>query len=1277
MRLRPGVAGRLALFIALSALGALVTLATVALHGHVLDARSRLVRHAESQRHAMEGVDELFRESEPGGAVWRRRLMGRVRALEDELAATETAAVRHGLDVAGDPTGASADVREFRERYDRFHAALLAALAAPPDAADAAAGSRSLRTQLDALSRIADRLPVRASQAVADTRRQFALVLAALALAGLALTAFGMRVRADHGRERAALEARLRTLSAAVDRTSSGVVLLGPDFDLQWCNASCTRITGYALSELRGRDPGQVLAGSGTDAAALARVHERRVAGHGFREELLIYAKDGRRVWADVEITPVLDADGRLREYVGILTDVTDRREAADALREREQLFRFALESMRDGLVVHGGDGAVRLFNPAARRILGVSGEDLSDYGTDDGRWRLLRADGTTLPVDEQPGLCSLRTGLPQHDVFLGVERPDGAVRWLSAQALPLVRPGERTPYGAVTTFEDITARREAEDRIRRLTRLVEQMPSAALITDGQGRIEWVNESFTRVTGRTLEEVRGQTPGVLRSGLTRDEVYAEMWRTIRGGAPWRGELLNRRKDGELYWAALSIFPVRDATGALINFVGVQEDVSERRRTEEALRQSEEKYRTILEHIEDGYYEVSLDGRLTLVNEPVARTLGIPFERLIGMHYREFTDHADRVRLRQAFAQVLLTHEAIPAFEWKVSATGDRTRHIEASISVVTDAMAVPTGFRGIVRDVTQRKQAEEELRRAREAALEAARLKSEFLANMSHEIRTPMNGVIGMTDLLLETALDPEQRDYVETTKSSAEALLGVLNDILDFSKIEANRLTLESLPFSLRHLMTDTVKVLAFRAARKGLDLVLDLPLEVPDALVGDPGRLRQVLTNLIGNSVKFTPAGAITVRARRVEQTDDACMLEFAVEDHGIGIPREKQASVFEAFTQADGSTTRRFGGTGLGLSICARLVGLMGGHIGVESEPGRGSTFHFTAGFGLAPAGSEPAATRAVDELAGRRALVVDDDPTNRRVLTEMLAAWRMPCVEAADAAAAYRMLGEAHERGEPFELALVDVNMPDLDGFGLAERVRDDGRFGGLRVVLLTSAGERGDVSRCRELGVAGYLVKPVGLVDLRETLLQLAGGSPGAERAVVTRHSLRERRAPLEVLVAEDQPVNRKVAVRLLEKEGHRVHAVEDGREALAALAQQRFDVVLMDVQMPEMDGLEATRAIRERERATGEHLPIVALTAHAMKGDEERCREAGMDDYVTKPLAPARLFEAIDRALARRVIAPVEDTDARVTDGPPSRGRVGTAEAAASTEEDA
>ncbi|MCE5199576.1 MAG: response regulator [Armatimonadota bacterium] len=666
---------------------------------------------------------------------------------------------------------------------------------------------------------------------------------------------------------------------------------------------------------------------------------------------------------------------------------------------------------------------------------------------------------------------------------------------------------------------------------------------------------------------------------------------------------------------------------------------LNDEIAERKRAQAALSASEERFRIVGTSMHDGAIVVDEAGNVSFWNEAAQRIFGYTSDEIIGKScHAILAPHRFHEAIDKAFADFAATGSgSIVGRDSEL--IGLRKDGSEFPIEMSLSAVQVKGRWHsiGIIRDITKRKEVENEITRAKEAAEAASRAKSEFLANMSHEIRTPLNGIVGMTGLALDTDLAVDQREYLEIVKVSAEALLSLLNDILDFSKIEARKLELNPVPFTLRECVQEIISSLAVKAHEKHLELACRVMPGVADDFVGDTLRLRQIIVNLVGNALKFTDRGEVVVLVDSISQTESEATLHFSISDTGIGIPKDKQNQIFSAFEQGDGSTTRKYGGTGLGLAIASELTRMMGGRIWVESEVGRGSTFHFTVIFGIGEKTTESMPL----ELEGVHVLVVDDNATNRIILEEILSRWHMRPVLAECGDAAIAAMEIACQDKDPFLLVLLDSHMPEVDGFAVADRIRTNESLADTTLIMLTSGEHFGDIAKCQEKDIKCYLIKPIKNSELRNKItLALGGGLPTKNKCATTnKEGDMEVYHHLRILLVEDNQINQKLAQRLLEKHGHSVVLANDGRQAVAFFENEMFDSILMDVQMPEMDGIQATSAIRALEKGTSRHVPIVAMTAHAMVGDRERCLAAGMDDYVSKPIQPDELFRALERTI--------------------------------------
>jgi PAS domain S-box-containing protein len=775
--------------------------------------------------------------------------------------------------------------------------------------------------------------------------------------------------------------------------------------------------------------------------------------------------------------------------------------------------------------------------------------------------------------------------------------------------------------------------------RESRFRSIVEGADDVILRIDALGRIQYANPATGELLGTDAATLAGRPFLDLVRADYRDQARRFYEDQRLQGIPMSYcEFPVATPGGEDLWLGQRAQLLIEA-GRFAGLQAVARNVTDRKLLQQAIEREREQLRQIVAHAPVAMAMLDRELRHLAHSARWLRYLAPGEPSVVGRTLHEVWPSMP-VRYQQVFERAL-AGEVVSEPEDALERDDGSTVFMRWTVHPWRDA-------EGRVAGVVLAAQSIDVLVRARQAALEASRLKSEFVANMSHEIRTPMNGVIGMTRLLLDTPLTAEQREYAEVIDQSGRALLEIINDILDFSKIEAGRIDLEHVDFDLRRAVREVLGSFAEAAHAKGLELLCLIRHDVPNALVGDPGRLRQVLTNLVGNAVKFTEKGEVVLRVTLDESAEDTALVRFEVRDTGIGIDGELKPRLFQSFVQADGSASRRYGGTGLGLAISKRLVSLMGGSIDVDSRPGRGSTFWFTVRLERQAEAVPVAAPSA--RLAGRRVLVVDDNATNRQILRHQLGYWGLRVTAVESGPRALALLQQAAASGTGYELAILDMKMPEMDGLALGRAIKEEPALAAVRLVLLTSFGQRGHGAEASRIGIAAYLTKPVDEADLYDCLVEVLDEARSRRSShLVTRHSLREQRPPVaaHVLVAEDNEVNQKVAVKILEKLGYRVELAENGREALAACARRRYDAVLMDGQMPGMDGYEATRRIRERETRGGRRVPIIAMTASAMKGDREKCLEAGMDDYVSKPVTPEGL-EAVLRRWVGAATAPAE-----------------------------
>jgi two-component system sensor histidine kinase/response regulator len=951
-----------------------------------------------------------------------------------------------------------------------------------------------------------------------------------------------------------------------------------------------------------------------------------------------------------------------------------DLKTAEENRRSLVSLLETTLEATADGILVIDREGKVALHNKKFAEMWGIPEELLRSK--DDRKLLEYVRDRLRYPEAFLQKVQFLYDR-PEVESFDTIHLRDGSIfeRFSKPQRL-----GSEI-IGRVWSFQDVTERWLAEEALHLTQFSLERASDAIFWTDRDARFINANEAACRSLGYSRDEILRLRVPDIDPNFTAER-WPSHWEQIRRDGAFTFETVHRAKDGTEFPVEINV-NFLEHSGREYNFAFAR-NISERKRVEKALRESEEKFRSISASAKDAIILMDDGGAISYWNPSAEKILGYTMAEALGKNLHDLLA-PEECRGPSA--------SAIPS--WREAGQGTATgktielkarrkdgAEIDAELSLSSARLEDRWSTIGILRDITGRKEAERAMREARDAAeaarreveianrsleetnrtanrlameaVAASRAKSDFVANMSHEMRTPMNAVIGMTGLLLDTELTDEQREYADTVRTSADALLTLINDILDFSKIEAGKLVLESLDFDLRILIEDLLDLLGLRAFEKSLELVCSIDPRVPTLLQGDPGRLRQVLINLLNNAIKFTQKGMVLLRIEVESKVGNIVRIRFEVRDTGIGIPEDKRSCLFQAFSQVDPSRTRKYGGTGLGLAISKSLVDLLGGEIGCKSVEGEGSTFWFTAVF-EAQEGEIDGILLGEATAAGQRILVADDCTAARSAIEEMLASSGCAVEGVAGGGAAIARLREASEAGTPFTLALIDAEMPELDGIETARRIREDPLLQDLALVLMAAPGRHPPKEVLKKVGAIAALIKPVKYTRLRGYLGQAGGPMPqGSQKGTGTalpRIGSHGGRQKVRILVADDNMTNQLVAVRILEKLGFRADAVGNGKEAVQALQTIPYDLVLMDVQMPVMDGFEAARAIRGLERETGLHIPIIAMTAHARKEDREGCLEAGMDDYLSKPVQPKDLLESI-----RKNLAPVEERKASASE---------------------
>jgi PAS domain S-box-containing protein len=1034
-----------------------------------------------------------------------------------------------------------------------------------------------------------------------------------------------------------------KQMEMLLESTGQGIYGIDLQGNCTFVNRATCELTNYRPEEVLGRNMHDLIHHHKPDGSVYPReecpVYRACQKGEGCCIDTeVIFRRDGTPIPVEYSSFPIIEG-GTITGAVVTVVDVTERKRAEEKLRANEQLFRSIFENAQIGIAYFSVDKQKHISNRALHEMLGYSGEELNTLG----QW-----DKIVTPEDRVSGAeryAELIQGKRDCDEYeQRFIRRDGRIL-VANDRFQLVRDAAGRPQYIVGLTEDITDRKQAQDALQQSENLFRSIFENAQV----GISIFAIETQTHITNRALQEMLGCSEEELRGVEQWDRIVhpddralgAERYAELLVGKRDTDEYGHRyiRRDGSIVVGSGRYKLLRDAAGKPQYLVGLTEDITERKRSEEALQASEQLFRTIFENAPVGISLYNIPKRQYFTNRTLHNMLGYSHEDLSSVTKWDQIIHPDQ-RASGAKRYKGLIEGKFDYDEWEQHFVLPDGRLViaDGAFTMIRDIDGNPQYLLNTTKDITDRKQAEADLLTAKEEAVAATKAKSDFLANMSHEIRTPMNAILGMTHLALKTDLTTKQRDYLTKTKVAAQALLGIINDILDFSKIEAGKLEVENTEFRLDQVLEDLSSVVCQKALEKNLEFLIAPPKNLPPNLIGDSLRLGQILINLVNNAVKFTDRGEVLLTVAVEEKLADRVKVRFSVRDSGIGMTPEQSARLFQAFSQADTSTTRKYGGTGLGLSISKRLVEMMGGTIWAESEPGAGSTFHFTGWFGI---GSEDKPKRFIPDLAGIRALVVDDNAGAREVLTETLRAFALRADSVSSGEDAVREIAAA-DSPDPYRLVMMNLHMPGMDGMQASRIIKRNERLQHIPKIVMVSDFGREDVrAQAEEIGVESYLLKPVTQSLLYDTLVDLFGfaGLEASRSHDRKAESTMHDATGIRVLLAEDNEINQQIATELLESAGAIVTVANDGGEAVKILTEGSqtppFDLVFMDLQMPEMDGFTATKLLRSDLRL--QKLPIIAMTAHALVEERQRCLDAGMNDHVSKPIDPDNLFSTLMR----------------------------------------